>query len=170
MPDISLTEYRNLFSPIEWDEIITNKVLDAELYLKNWAKTLKDVPSIMAYLRDLESLRQKFSDDGILQTVLRIRRSRLAVCSELKSGMRGHSPLKMWSAVGDNYHRRNVRDAFRIGEISIACGRLQGYSSAELSSFILYDGAKKCFLLDVIPDGTTPLAVRLASEYIQLMT
>jgi hypothetical protein len=172
VPDVNIARYKSLFSPIEWSEIVDSGLLREEEKLKDASVKLDNFQKIVEFVDFCKSLRIKIKDDPVFRIVRDIKRDRLKVCSWLKAEGRTRGPLRMWSAVGKNYDRSEVRQAFLPGAILSSLGKLEETSPGALSSWIVWNREDLSFELrhDLDPNKLPPLALERVSEYIRLLS
>jgi hypothetical protein len=170
IPDLNIRQYTNLFSPLEMEEIKQTGLLTKEDELRQLSSRLTTVESIMGFIIMCDKMKLDIKDSRILTAIKEIRSARLSVCSDLKREQRSKTALNMWDAVSKEYSRPKVRSAFAPGSIHIASGTLEAYSSANISSWIKWNPNEKSYGLDVDPSRENALAIRIATEYIQLMS
>ncbi|XDO01612.1 hypothetical protein [Phytophthora cinnamomi ormycovirus 1-1] len=170
IPDLNIRQYTNLFTPIEMEEIKRTGLLEKEDQLKQVSSRLKSIRDVISFIELCDSMKRELKDSRILTTIKEIRSARLSVCSDLKREQRSNSALNMWDAVAKDYSRPKVRSAFAPGAIHIANGTLEAYSSANISSWIRWNPGEKSYGLDVNPTRENALAIRVATEFIQLMS
>jgi hypothetical protein len=170
IPDLNIRQYANLFTPIEMEEIKGTGLLEKEDELKLLSSRLGSIDSVISFIALCDDIKKNVKDSRILTTIKEIRSARLNVCADLKREQRSNAALDMWDAVAKEYGRPKVRSAFAPGAIHIANGSLEAYSSASISSWIRFNPSEKSYALDVDPIRESALAIRIATEYIQLMS
>jgi hypothetical protein len=170
IPDLNIRDYLNLFTPLEVEEIKKTGLLSMEDELRSSSSRLKSVDDVIDFIRDCDSLRVKLRDNRMLSIIKQIRRDRLIVCSDLKREHRVSGALNMWDSVSREYQRPKIRSAFAPGAIHIANGTLEGYTSATLSSMIRWNHDEKSYVLEADPTRESTLAIRIATELMQLMS
>jgi hypothetical protein len=79
IPDCKFRMYKNLFTPLEWEEITKQRVLEKEEALNRDVNTLKNVDDVLRYLSNLKSLRDMIKQDPFIQGCIAIRHRRLGV-------------------------------------------------------------------------------------------
>jgi hypothetical protein len=170
IPDVNIRDYLNLFTPLEVEEIKKTGLLQQEDELRSASSRLKTVEDIISFIGNCDANKKKLKDDRMLSIIKQIRRDRLVVCSDLKKEHRVSGALNMWDSVSREYQRPKIRAAFAPGALHIANGTLEGYTSATLSSMIKWNQAEKSYVLEADPTHESALAIRIATELMQLMS
>ncbi|XDO01614.1 hypothetical protein [Phytophthora cinnamomi ormycovirus 2-25] len=172
VPDVNVTQYKSLFSPIEWGEIQSSGILHIEETLKSQSGKLDSYQKIVDFVQYCNTVRDQVKADRTSLAVKEIKRNRLRACSVLKRESRSKGPLNMWAAVGRNYDKPEIRSAFLPGQILSSLGGLPETSPGALSSWIVWNRNDQSFELrvDLEPEKLPPAAIERVSEYLRLLS
>jgi hypothetical protein len=172
VPDVSVAQYKSLFSPIEWGEIQSSGILGIEDNLKKMSGKLDSYQKIVDFVEYCNSIRDQVKADRTMLAVKDVKRSRLRACAALKRESRTKGPLNMWASVGRNYEKPEIRSAFLPGQILSSLGGLTETSPGALSSWIVWNRNDQSFELraDLDPEKLPPAAIERVSEFIRLLS
>jgi hypothetical protein len=172
LPSVKMKEYKNLFSPLEWQIIGESKILDLESRIQKLHQSKLNFDGIMNLLIECQEIRKMIKENDFLDHYIAIKRERLLVCGELKRSSKKAGSLNMWREVGINFNSsQKVRTAFGIGRMHIESKRLPGSSWEALNNQLFYDKKVEAWVLRDVksPDLSNPLALTLASEFMNLI-
>jgi hypothetical protein len=149
IPDVKIKEFKTLYHDIEWSNVISSELYQAEEKLKELMKTSITFDNIEMYIKQLDDIREIVKKDRLSSAIISTKKKRLMYASWWKKSSPRDQPMEPIKEVHKFAGDEKVIQTFSPFDILLS-SNVPG--AEEGLTRVKYDTSKKVWYWDLIPD------------------